>query len=139
MQFEPLPGEDPDKLIITDEGTRFRVRIVQVDRTITRATGHLTTEDVVPSSVCLSISLSALDINDEVRQIDGKYLIFDRHELTIEQTLFADPNFDIAATLLEIVEERAIEAEAIIAGMAATVDYLATEWGINFVGDAPTL
>jgi hypothetical protein len=130
LQRIPLEGEGSDRAYQTENGRKFRVKIRKSDEAIAHPAPGVTTNMAAPTSVTLTVSLAELDEGNAVKMSGGRYLIFDRHEILITNDQL-QRGIDVAATIDEVIERLAREAEAVAEGKAQTAATLA-DWGIDF-------
>lgn len=127
----PLPGEEPDRAFQTSAGRCYRVKVRVTNRTTVRPPAGVTLEMAAPTGYTLTISLSKLDGENNVEMVGGKYLIFDRHEVLITHDQLSNPDFNLEATLDDVIEQLARQADAIVEKQAETINFLESAWGIT--------
>jgi hypothetical protein len=134
VEITPLPmdGEPPsDKAFITENGTRFRARVVlaQTQDTDAPANGGVR---IVPAGVSLSLSLSLLNEDMSVAtDASGAFVIMERLIVGFQSGGAGNVPVDPAEVVMRAIREEAYRLEQKVANRAALTDYLASAWSLD--------
>lgn len=133
----PLPDQGGDRGFVTESGLRFRVRLRRTDSDFAKPAPGIDPALTAPTKMTLSLSISLLDVDNNVETVAGKYRIFDRHEILVSDDNLANPGFDIQGVVEAAIIANIAAAEAIIANQTVAIDYLTAAWGIDTLTDVP--
>lgn len=125
-----LAGEPAtDKGYVTPAGMRIRARVVKCHETpaVAPTRGDA---DLAPSDVTLSVSIAALDENDNVAvDADGKLLIMDRCEILISDAMMQNGLASVQESVERVIRQEAYAFEKRMAGRDELATYLNNVWG----------
>jgi hypothetical protein len=124
-QGEIMDGEPLSDRRFTINGCAWRVRLINNDVPTTAPVNG--DPDVVPSAYGITISVAALDEDDNVAvDSDGRFLIFDPHTLTLQAEAIQREDFDPEAAIMAVIEGQIAVAEKQVGGRLALDDLLSS-------------
>lgn len=136
MPLDPvaIPGIAPDRAFRGASGQLYRIRVKRVEQDIAQAAPNISPALVAPTSIVLSVTLAVVDEQGYVLKLGDKYRIGDRRELgPLNAAAMADLPTLIEREIAALIDD----AEERLVGMPETLDYLATEWGIDLTPPQP--
>lgn len=127
-----MTTEATDKKFTVVSGDTFRAKICIPSATFANLPNAADADTAAATLFTVELSISAINDDESVKTTpDGRFVIFDAHEVVVSYDQMRSPNFDLSAVIANELERMGDDASVILGTMTTTLDYLRTEWGVS--------